>query len=150
MVANSHWLAEIVSRSPIVKACGGVQVIPPGIDTTLFKPQDKNLCRKHLDLPIDPFVIVTGGASLTDANKNVRWLFEQLSGLPDLAGVIVLAFGEGTVSVPSGLNVRFARGIPDKAARMRWRTNSLRSDYARFGKHDFLTAHVVAANFAIS
>ena len=114
MVANSHWLAEIVSRSPIVKACGGVQVIPPGIDTTLFKPQDKNLCRKHLDLPTDAFVILTGGASLTDANKNVRWLFEQLSGLPNLAGVIVLAFGEGTVPVPSGLNVRFARGIRDR------------------------------------
>src|SRR5207247_10207085 len=31
MVANSHWLAEIAGRSPIVKACGGVRVIPPGI-----------------------------------------------------------------------------------------------------------------------
>src|SRR5207249_434261 len=32
MVANSHWLAEIAGRSPIAKACGGVKVIPPGID----------------------------------------------------------------------------------------------------------------------
>ena len=110
-VANSFWLAELAGQSPIVKACGGIEVIPPGIDTTVFNLQDKNLCRKHLDLPADAFVIVTGGASLTDTNKNVPWLFEQLSRLPDLDGVIILAFGEGTLPVPDRLNVRFAGGI---------------------------------------
>src|SRR5213592_2065381 len=114
MVANSQWLAEIAGQSPIAKACGGVRVIPPGIDTAVFKLHDKVLCRKHLDLPADAFVIVTGGASLTDANKNVPWLLEQLSHLPDLDGVIVLAFGEGAVPVPDRLNVRFTGGIRDR------------------------------------
>jgi glycosyltransferase involved in cell wall biosynthesis len=113
-VANSFWLAELAGQSPIVKACGGVEVIPAGIDTTVFKLQDKNLCRKHFNLPADAFVIVTGGASLTDTNKNVPWLLEQLSRLPDLDGVIVLAFGEGTVQVPHRLNVRFIGGIRDR------------------------------------
>jgi glycosyltransferase involved in cell wall biosynthesis len=107
-------MAELAGRSPIVKACGGVEVIPPGIDTTVFQLQDKNLCRKHLGLPADAFVIVTGGASLTDTNKNVPWLLEQLSHLPDLDGVIVLAFGEGTVPVPGRLNVRFTGGIRER------------------------------------
>src|SRR5437870_9463828 len=111
MVANSHWLAEIAGRSPIVKACGGVRVIHPGIDMAVFRPQDKNLCREHLELPADAFVIMTGGASLNDENKNVPWLFEQLSRLPDLRSVIVLAFGEGAVPVPDRLNVRFTGGI---------------------------------------
>jgi glycosyltransferase involved in cell wall biosynthesis len=110
-VANSHWLAELARRSPIVEASGGVRVIPPGIDTAIFKPQDKKLCRKHLGLPPDAFVIITGCASLADTNKNVPWLLEQLSRLPDLDGVIVLAFGEGTVAVPDRLNVRFTGGI---------------------------------------
>src|SRR6266566_4131222 len=114
MVANSRWLAEIAERSPIVKACRGVRVIPPGSDTAVFKPQDKNLCRKHLELPADAFVIITGGASLTDANKNVPWLLEQLSHLSDLRDVIVLAFGEGTVPVPERLNVRFTGGMRDR------------------------------------
>jgi glycosyltransferase involved in cell wall biosynthesis len=114
MVANSHWLAEIAGRSPIANACGGVEVIAPGIDTTVFKPQDKALCRKRLELSEDAFVIVTGGASLADANKNVPWLLEQLSALPDLDSVIVLAFGEGAVPVPRGLNVRFTGGIRDR------------------------------------
>src|SRR5262249_29405682 len=113
LVANSHWLAEIVGHSPIAKACP-VRVIPPGLDTAVFKPQDKSLCRKHLSLPADAFVVVTGGASLTDANKNVPWLFEQLSHLPNLAGVIVLAFGEGAVPVPDSLDVRFTGGIRDR------------------------------------
>jgi glycosyltransferase involved in cell wall biosynthesis len=115
MVANSEWLAGIAGRSPIAKVCGGVRVIPPGIDTTVFKPQDKNLCRKQLELPADAFVIVTGGASLTDANKNVPWLFEQLSHLPDLQDLVVVAFGKGAVAVPDGLNVRFTGGIRDRA-----------------------------------
>jgi glycosyltransferase involved in cell wall biosynthesis len=114
MVANSHWLADIARRSPIAKACGGVEVIPPGIDTTVFKPQDKTLCRKHFDLPEDAFVIVTGGASLTDENKNVPWLLEQLWALPDRDGVIVLAFGAGAVSGPPGLNVRFTGGVRER------------------------------------
>jgi len=66
-MAQRH--AEIAGRSPIAKTCGGVRVIPPGIDTTVFRPQDKSLCRKYLDLPAGAFVIVTGGASLTDAKK---------------------------------------------------------------------------------
>jgi glycosyltransferase involved in cell wall biosynthesis len=114
MVANSQWLAEIAGRSPIAKACGGMRVILPGIDTTVFKPQDKNLCRKQLGLPADAFVIMTGGASLTDANKNVPWLLEQLSHLPDLGGVIVVAFGEGAVPVPDRLDVRFTGGIRER------------------------------------
>ena len=65
-------------------------------------------------MPEDAFVIVTGGASLTDENKNVPWLLEQLSALPDLDGIIILAFGEGAVPVPQGLNVRFTGGIRER------------------------------------
>ena len=114
MVANSHWLAGLAGRSAIAKACGGVLVIPPGIDTRVFKPHDKELCRKQLGLPADAFVIVTGGASLKDTNKNLPWLLKQLSLLPELGKVIVLAFGEGAVPVPNCLNVRFAGSIPDR------------------------------------
>src|SRR6266540_3656003 len=114
MVANSHWLADIAEQSPIAKACGGVRVIPPGIDTAVFRPQDKILCRKQLGLPADAFVVVTGSASLKDTNKNVPWLFEQLSRLRDLGRVLVVGFGEGAVAVPDRLNVRFVGGIRDR------------------------------------
>jgi len=114
MVANSHWLAELAGRSAIAKACDGVRVISPGIDLRVFKPRDKERCRQQLGLPAKAFVIVTGGASLKDTNKNVPWLLEQLTHLPDLGKVIVLAFGEGVVPVPRDLNVRFAGGLRDR------------------------------------
>src|SRR3982751_3214391 len=87
MVANSHWLADLAGRSAIANACGGVRVIPPGIDLSVFKPHDRRQCRKEFGLPPDAFVIVTGGASLRDTNKNVLWLFEQLSLLLELGNV---------------------------------------------------------------
>jgi len=114
MVANSHWLAEIARQSPIVQACGEVRVIAPGIDTTVFKQQNKDLCRNNLDLPAGAFVITTGATSLADTGKNMPWLLEQLSHLPDLGSVIVLAFGEGSVAVPNGLNVRFTGRIRER------------------------------------
>ncbi len=114
MVANSHWLAQLAGRSAIAKACGGVSVISAGIDSKVFGVHDKAVCRKELDLPLDAFVIVTGSASLEDRNKNLTWLLEQLSFLPQLGKIIVLTFGEGTVPVPDCLNVRFAGGIHDR------------------------------------
>jgi glycosyltransferase involved in cell wall biosynthesis len=114
LVANSHWLADIAGRSPIAKACGGVRVIPSGIDTAVFRPQDKKQCRERLGVPMNAFVIATGSASLTDANKNVPWLLEQLSHLPALSSVVVLTFGDGTVPVPDDLDVRLTGGVRER------------------------------------
>jgi glycosyltransferase involved in cell wall biosynthesis len=111
LVANSHWLAEIAERSAIAKACGGIRVIPPGIDTTIFTPQDKKQCREGLVLGTNDFIIAIGCTSLTDVNKNVPWLLEQLSHLPDLKNVQVVAFGDGFVRAPDNLNVRFTGAI---------------------------------------
>lgn len=114
MVASSRWLASIAEQSPIAKACGGLRVIPPGIDTAVFRPQHKRQCREELALPREAFVIATGCASLTDTNKNVPWLLEQLSRLPDLKNVKILVFGEGSVPVPDGLDVQFTGGLADR------------------------------------
>jgi glycosyltransferase involved in cell wall biosynthesis len=114
MVATSRWFAGIAEQSPIAKACGGVRVIPPGIDTAVFRPQHKRQCREELAVPEEAFVIATGCASLTDMNKNVPWLLEQLSRLPDLKNVRILVFGEGRVPVPDGMDVQFTGGLVDR------------------------------------
>jgi glycosyltransferase involved in cell wall biosynthesis len=61
-VANSQWLADLADRSPIVRSCGRSRVIPPGIDTDVFRPQDKAQCRAELGIPPDAFVIAAGAA----------------------------------------------------------------------------------------
>ena len=116
-VANSRWLANLADRSPVVRSCGDSHVIPPGIDTDVFKPRDKAECRAKLNIPVDAFVIAAAAASLTDTNKNLPWLLGQLAALPELEHVLVVVAGEGTLEIPSGLNVRLTGGIADRVRR---------------------------------
>ena len=116
-VANSQWLADLADRSAIVRACGCSRVIPPGIDTEVFRPQEKAQCRAELGIPPDAFVIAAGAASLTDINKNIPWLLEQLAGLSELEDVLVVLLGEGTLEIPIGLSVRLTGGVGDRIKR---------------------------------
>jgi len=116
-VANSQWLADLADRSAIVGACGCSRVIPPGIDTEVFRPQDKAQCRAELGIPPDAFVIAAGAASLTDINKNIPWLLKQLAGLSELEDVLVVLLGEGTLEIPISLNVRLTGGVSDRTNR---------------------------------
>jgi len=116
-IANSQWLADLATRSYIVAACGRPRVIPPGIDTNVFRPQDRAQCRSQLGIPSDAFVIAAGAASLADTNKNIRWLLEQLAGLSELKNLLVVLAGEGNVETPSNLNVRLMGGISDRSKR---------------------------------
>jgi glycosyltransferase involved in cell wall biosynthesis len=115
-VANSQWLANLAEQSPIVRACGGARVIAPGIDTAVFRAQERAQCRAELAIPQGAFVIAAGAASLTDRNKNIQWLLEQLE-LLELDNVLVLLAGEGTLQRPVGLNLRSVGGVPDRAKR---------------------------------
>ena len=116
-VANSLWLADLADRSPIVSTSGRSRVIPPGIDTDVFKPQDKAQCRAALGIPTDAFVIAAAAASLTDGNKNIRWLLEQLAGLPELENMLVVLAGEGTLEIPTALKVQLTGGVTDRKKR---------------------------------
>jgi glycosyltransferase involved in cell wall biosynthesis len=116
-VANSEWLADLAARSSIVRACGYARVIHPGVDTDFFRQQNKAQCRAELGIPMDAFVIAAAAASLTDANKNMPWLLEQLSGLPAREEVLVVVAGEGTLAIPCSLDVRLTGGIADRSKR---------------------------------
>ena len=116
-VANSQWLGDLAGRSAIVRGCCCSRVIPPGIDTDVFRPKDRTQCRVELGIPPDAFVIAAGAASLTDMNKNIPWLLEQLAVLPDLEHLLVVLAGEGTIDIPIGLNVRLTGGVSDRTNR---------------------------------
>jgi glycosyltransferase involved in cell wall biosynthesis len=116
-VSNSQWVADLTDGSPIVRACGRPAVIPPGIDTDVFHPQQKAQCRTELGIPANAFVIAAGAASLMDSNKNIAWLLGQLVGLPDIENVVVLLAGEGDVEIPKKLPVRLMGGISDRSKR---------------------------------
>jgi glycosyltransferase involved in cell wall biosynthesis len=116
-VANSQWLANLADQSQFVRASGGLRVITPGIDTDIFRPREKAQCRANLGIQENAFVIAAGAVSLMDANKNIGWLLEQFTRLPEREDLVVLLAGEGAVDIPAGLNVRMVGGVGDRLAR---------------------------------
>jgi glycosyltransferase involved in cell wall biosynthesis len=90
IVTPSAWLAERVERAPHLSRFR-CQVIYNGVDTALFKPEDRKVARQRLDLPADDFVVLCLAANLYDQRKNVRAVLDasRSSAWPDGARLII-------------------------------------------------------------
>ncbi|HZT17832.1 MAG TPA: glycosyltransferase [Dongiaceae bacterium] len=55
-----------------------------GVPLEVFRPQDREACRRHLGLPLDRFIVLFGAASPSDRRKGAAHLFEALARLQDL------------------------------------------------------------------
>ena len=106
IVTPSHWLAELVKE-----ASGGqcrVEVIPNGIDTTVFHPVDRLQARKKLGLPENPKIVLFAAAKLSEKRKGLKYFFEALKYV-QADNWMALAVG-GAVDlaqwVPQGVEVR--------------------------------------------
>jgi glycosyltransferase involved in cell wall biosynthesis len=104
-LANSQWLKDLVQDSPMIHG-KEITVIPPAVDPQVFYPQDRAACRETLGIAPDAMVVATGCASLTDENKDTPGLLRMLGDM-ELAGLVVLVFGEGEIPSPAGLDVRW-------------------------------------------
>lgn len=81
IVAPSHWLAASASSSSLLHHAR-VEVIPNGLDLTIFKPVDKRHARKLLGLPQDKKLILAGGAGMQlQMNKGFSLLLAALKPL---------------------------------------------------------------------
>ena len=64
LVAPSAWLAECTRQSGLFRD-SRIEVIPHGLDMQRFKPIDRRLARKWLNLPLDKKLVLFGSASGT-------------------------------------------------------------------------------------
>ena len=79
LVAPSKWLAERASSSRLFRN-RPVEIIPNGLDTSVYRPIDKKTARDVLCVPRDKKIIAFGAiAAMTDHNKGYPQLFEALS-----------------------------------------------------------------------
>lgn len=69
VVAVSNWMKEEIEKS--VLANQEIIRIYNGIDSEIFKPYDKTLARKELDLPLDKKIVAFGLKGWIDSNKIV-------------------------------------------------------------------------------
>ncbi len=106
IVAPSQWLAGEAKRSSLFRDLY-VQVIPHGIDTTIYKPLDKAVAREALNLPQDKKLILfgaTGGTS--DPRKGFAYLQEALNLLSPDEDIELVVFGsDSEVTLNSSFSV---------------------------------------------
>jgi glycosyltransferase involved in cell wall biosynthesis len=115
LVAPSRWMAERAARSSLF-AHGRIEVIPHGVDTSVYRPRDRGRARSSLGLPpSEPIVLFAAMWAEHDPNKGFHLLARALARVrlatgrrprllvagsttlhrhPDLAGVPAHALGE--------------------------------------------------------
>ncbi len=81
------------------KYAGSAVVIPPGIDTNLFKPMDKASARRKLGLPSGRMLLFCGRLA---PEKNIRRIVDELRGKK----LTFLIIGEGPEKIEEGGNIR--------------------------------------------
>lgn len=76
LVCPSRWLASKVKRSALFLGTR-VEVIPSGVDVSLFHPMERQRCRKLLDLPIERKLILFVASKGLASKRKGGDLFEK-------------------------------------------------------------------------
>ena len=96
IISPSNWLADCVKSSTLLKN-NPVSVIPNGLDTTVFKPMDKNEVRQLFHLPADKKLILFGGIRGVEYKlKGFSLLLEALR-LLDPSAFELVVFGSSRI-----------------------------------------------------
>ena len=74
-VACSKWLEELALRSPLTSN-HIVSAIPNPINTTTYRPKDKDSLKKLMNLPLDKKIILFAAAKVSDKRKGIDYLIE--------------------------------------------------------------------------
>jgi glycosyltransferase involved in cell wall biosynthesis len=96
-IAPSNWLARC-ARSSSILASKPIEVIPNGVDTSLFMPGDRDRARDILGLSREGVVLLYGASQFTrDSNKGFGLLKEALTLISGSTGHVpltVVLFGD--------------------------------------------------------
>lgn len=102
VVTPSRWLAEEAGRSSLMGNCA-IQVVPYGLDTDCFRPQDKGMARKSLGVPPNAKVLLFVSHLLSNKYKGAALLVQMLERLKTMPNLFVLSVGQGALPGESGV-----------------------------------------------
>lgn len=106
IVTPSRWLAKLVAEASSGRL--RIEVIPNGIDTTVFRPVDRSQARMELGLPKDRKIVLFAAAKPCERRKGITYFFEAVKYVK-AHNWMALAVG-GAVDfpklVPQGVEVR--------------------------------------------
>jgi len=109
IIAPSRWMAARVKTSSLF--CNKrVEVIPNGLDITIYKPCDKNTAREIFSLPQDKRLVLFGARGATiDRNKGFHLFEEAMRKLATDSGgemLELVIFGSASPHPPPDLSFR--------------------------------------------
>ncbi len=96
LVTASHWLAKMVSKSILKNH--PVKVIHNGADTRIFRPQNKDLARRILNLPTNRRIFLfAANFGLDNPWKGGKFISELVNH-PDMSDVLFVTLGNAKES----------------------------------------------------
>jgi len=118
VVSTSRWLANLAATSTITRDLR-IEVIPNGVDTRSYSPQDRNFSRSLFGLSKDAFYLLFGAAGgATDPRKGFDLLSDALAILDPsaLKNVRVAVFGASRGTIRCPVAVDFVGRVNDDRA----------------------------------
>ena len=115
VVVPTPWMKEVTQKSSLF-GNHRIEVIPNGLDTTLFSPLDKKSARKVLGLPLDKKIILYGAFYATqDKRKGFSLLEQALQRIAERHRdeYELLVFGANSVETVLNLPVKFMGILQD-------------------------------------
>jgi glycosyltransferase involved in cell wall biosynthesis len=102
IITPSHWLADRVRASSIMGSLP-FTVIPNGLDTRVFCPQDRQEARRVLGIPQDRKVILFVANTLRIRHKGFALLLEALNHLEVSDEYLLVSLGSGQPPLGGGV-----------------------------------------------
>ena len=91
IVALSNWMKELSEQSKLFRDLPHF-LIPNSLDTTIFKPYNKEKSREELNLPLHQKIILFVSDSVDDKRKGFQLLLKAISEINDL-NILPIAVG---------------------------------------------------------
>lgn len=92
IVTPSKWLYDEAKRSTLFKN-KKIHLIPYGLDTDIFYPQDKNQLRTELGIQQNKFTIIFNSANIFEKRKGILYLMKSLQKLSEIIDFQVILVG---------------------------------------------------------
>lgn len=103
IVCGSRWLEECARKSYLFRK-KRIELIPTGLDTSVYKPINKRVAREILNLPQNKKIILFGAIlAISDERKGFQFLVSALNNFMKISDVEVIAliFGASEPQKPT-------------------------------------------------
>jgi len=107
-ITCSKWLKQYAEKSALLSD-KKVFSIPNPIDTSLFQPMNKSLCREKFNLPNDKKLILFGAVKISDERKGINYLIkavEFLSQESEAGNIELVIFGKSNMDLSNILALK--------------------------------------------